>query len=265
MQNYLNLLKNVRKNGIYRKDRTGIGVYSLFGGQTRYSLRGKIPLITTKRINIRSIIYELLWFIQGNTNIKYLKDNKVNIWNNWSDKNGDLGPIYGAQWRKWRKYKQGYVDQIDNLITEIKNNPNSRRHIVSAWNPGEIDQMALPPCHVLFQFYVTNNQELSCQLYQRSADLFLGVPFNIASYSILTSMIAQLCNLKAKEFIHTLGDMHIYSNHLKQVDLQLKRKPKNSPNIKLNPNIKNLNDFKYEDIIIENYNSYPPIQGSVAV
>jgi thymidylate synthase len=230
----------------------------------RFNLNNGFPLITTKKIHLKSIIYELLWFLRGETNLKYLHDNKVTIWDEWADKNGELGPIYGYQWRSWPTADGKYIDQIRNIITQIKNKPDSRRHIVSAWNVADIDKMSLPPCHVLFQFYVAENK-LSCQMYQRSADLFLGVPFNIASYALLTMMVAQVCNLKVGEFIHTFGDTHIYNNHLKQVKIQLSRPSRPFPQMLINPLVKSIFDFKYEDFTIENYNPYPLIKADIAV
>lgn len=265
MQTYLNLLKHVLENGEERSDRTGVGTISVFGAQARYNLANSFPLLTTKKVYLKGIIHELLWFLKGDTNIQYLKENNVNIWNEWADENGDLGRVYGAQWTDWRSPNGRSINQIDEVINSIKTNPHSRRHIVSTWNPGEIDQMALPPCHALFQFYVSNNNELSCQLYQRSADIFLGVPFNIASYAILTMMIAQVCNLKPKEFIHTFGDLHIYSNHIDQVKLQLSRTPLSPPSLLLNPNVKNIRDFKFEDFQLINYDPHPAIKAPIAV
>jgi thymidylate synthase len=264
MQQYLDLLKHVKENGIEKTDRTGTGTISIFGYQMRFDLKEGFPCLTTKKLHLKSIIHELLWFLQGNTNIKYLKDNGVKIWDEWADANGDLGHVYGYQWRSWPTLDGGSIDQIQNLINEIKNNPNSRRLIVSAWNVADVDNMALPPCHTLFQFYIINNR-LSCQLYQRSADLFLGVPFNIASYALLTTMIAQTTGYEPGEFIHTFGDAHIYLNHLEQIDLQLARKPRKLPEMRINPNIKNIFDFKYEDFELINYDPYPHIKGIVAV
>jgi len=263
MQQYLDTLEFVLANGIKKEDRTGTGTISVFGLQTRYDLQKGFPLVTTKKLHLKSIIHELLWFITGDTNTKYLTDNAVRIWNEWADKNGDLGKIYGHQWRSWTA-KNRNIDQLSNIIENLKNNPNSRRHIISAWNVGDLDQMALPPCHILFQFYVAENK-LSCQLYQRSADLFLGVPFNIASYALLTKMIAQVVGLKAGDFVHTLGDAHIYTNHLEQVKLQLSRKPYDLPKMNINPNVTSIFDFKFEDFELINYNSHPHIKGKVAV
>lgn len=264
MKQYLDLLQHVLDNGAFKGDRTGTGTYSVFGYQMRFDLSKGFPVLTTKKLHLRSIIYELLWFLQGDTNIKYLKDNGVSIWDEWADENGDLGPIYGKQWRRWETPDGRVIDQISDLIEQIKTNPNSRRLMVSAWNVGEIDKMALPPCHSLFQFYV-NNGEISCQLYQRSADIFLGVPFNIASYSLLLMMIAQVCGLKAKDFVHTFGDAHIYSNHVEQAKLQLTREPRALPTMKINPDVKSIFDFKYEDFTLENYDPLPHIKAPVAV
>ncbi|MFA6705611.1 MAG: thymidylate synthase, partial [Bacteroidales bacterium] len=249
MKQYLDLLQQVLDNGNIKEDRTGTGTKSVFGYQMRFNLQEGFPMVTTKKLHTRSIIHELLWFLQGNTNIKYLHDNKVSIWDEWADENGDLGPIYGKQWRSWAAQEGRTIDQISELIEQIKTDPNSRRLLVCAWNVGEIDKMALPPCHILFQFYVSNGK-LSCQLYQRSADIFLGVPFNITSYALLTHMIAQVCNLEVGDFIHTLGDAHLYTNHFEQAQLQLSREPYPLPQLKLNKDIKNIFDFKYEDIEI---------------
>jgi thymidylate synthase len=264
MQQYLDLLNHVLTNGVRKDDRTGTGTLSVFGYQMRFNLNDGFPLLTTKKLHTRSIFYELLWFLRGDTNIKYLQDNKVSIWDEWADEKGELGDVYGKQWRRWQTKDGRTIDQISDVIQQIKTNPNSRRLLVSAWNVGEIDSMALPPCHIVFQFYVANNR-LSCQLYQRSADIFLGVPFNIASYALLTAMIAQVCDLQLGEFIHTLGDAHIYSNHIEQAKLQLTRQPYPLPQLKLNPEIKNIFDFKYEDITIENYQCHPHIKADVAV
>lgn len=264
MKQYLDLLQEVLDKGNLKEDRTGTGTKSIFGYQMRFNLQEGFPMITTKKLHTRSIIHELLWFLKGSTNIKYLNDNKVSIWDEWADENGDLGPIYGKQWRSWGTQEGKTIDQISELIQQIKINPNSRRLLVCAWNVGEIEKMALPPCHILFQFYVANGK-LSCQLYQRSADIFLGVPFNIASYSLLTHMIAQVCELEVGEFIHTLGDAHIYTNHFEQANLQLTRKPYYLPQLKLNKEIKNIFDFKYEDIEIQNYQSHPIIKAPIAV
>ena len=264
MRQYLEMMKYVLDNGIDKQDRTGIGTRSVFGYQTRYNLTAGFPLVTTKKCHLRSIIHELLWFLQGDTNIKYLKDNKVSIWDEWADENGNLGPVYGKQWRKWEAPDGKIIDQISNVIEQIKKNPNSRRLIVSAWNPADVDKMALPPCHTLFQFYVINNK-LSCQLYQRSADIFLGVPFNIASYSLLTMMIAQVCGLEFGDFVHTTGDTHIYSNHFEQCKLQLSRKPFPLPTMKINQDVKDIFSFKFEDFELQNYQCHPAIKASVAV
>lgn len=264
MQQYLNLLQHILDNGVKKEDRTGTGTTSCFGYQMRFDLNKGFPLVTTKKLHLRSIIHELLWFLKGETNIAYLKENGVSIWNEWADENGDLGPVYGKQWRSWTGANGETIDQISDVINQIKKNPDSRRLIVSAWNVAELPKMALMPCHVLFQFYVADGK-LSCQLYQRSADVFLGVPFNIASYALLTMMIAQVCNLKLGEFIHTFGDVHIYNNHLEQVNLQLSRKPFPLPTIKLNPEVKSIFDFKYEDFTLENYQFHPAIKAPVAV
>jgi len=264
MKQYLDLMKHVLENGVEKSDRTGTGTLSCFGYQARYNLADGFPLVTTKKCHLRSIIHELLWFLQGDTNIAYLKENKVRIWDEWADEDGNLGPVYGSQWRKWMKPDGTSVDQITNLVEQIKTNPDSRRLIVSAWNPGEIDQMALPPCHAFFQFFVANGK-LSCQLYQRSADIFLGVPFNIASYALLTMMMAQVTGLEAGEFIHTLGDAHLYSNHLEQTNLQLTREPFALPTMKINPNVKDIFDFKIEDFELVGYEAHPHIKGEVAI
>ncbi len=264
MKQYLDLMQKVLTEGQKKSDRTGTGTLSIFGHQMKFDLTEGFPLVTTKKVHLKSIIHELIWFLKGSTNISYLKENGVSIWDEWADENGDLGPVYGAQWRSWPDGNNGSIDQIQNLINSINQNPDSRRHIVSAWNPAEVDNMALPPCHSLFQFYVANG-ELSCQLYQRSADIFLGVPFNIASYALLTQMIAQVCNLKVGEFVHTLGDAHLYTNHLDQAKLQLSRDTKNLPVLKINPEIKNLFDFKFEDFEILNYESHPSISAPIAV
>lgn len=264
MRQYHDLLKHVLEVGNQKADRTGTGTLSVFGYQMRFNLQEGFPLLTTKKLHTRSIFHELLWFLKGETNIQYLKENKVSIWDEWADENGNLGPVYGKQWRSWETADGKTVDQITNVIEQIKTNPDSRRHLVIAFNPGEIDKMALPPCHAFFQFYVANGK-LSCQLYQRSADIFLGVPFNIASYALLTHMVAQVCSLEAGDFVHTLGDAHIYSNHMEQVKLLLSRQPKDLPQIKLNPKIKNIFDFKYEDIEITGYDPYPMIKAEVAV
>ncbi len=264
MRQYLDLLTEVLSRGVERGDRTGTGTRSIFGHQSRYNLQDGFPLVTTKKVHLRSIIHELLWFIKGDTNVKYLHDNKVTIWDEWADEQGNLGPVYGAQWRAWKGLDGRDHDQLSELIHGLKSNPDSRRHIISAWNVGELEYMALPPCHAFIQFYVANG-ELSCQLYQRSADIFLGVPFNIASYALFTMMIAQVTGLKAKEFIHTLGDAHIYLNHLEQVNLQLSRKPCPLPTMKINSDVKDIFSFKFEDFILENYQSHPSIKGEIAV
>jgi thymidylate synthase len=264
MHQYLSLLDHVLTNGIQKTDRTGTGTISVFGHQMRFDLRDSFPLLTTKKLHLRSILHELLWFLKGSTNIAYLKENKVSIWDEWADKDGNLGPIYGYQWRSWPKNDGSAIDQIGQIIASLKSNPDSRRHVVSAWNVGEIDEMALPPCHLLFQFYVANG-ELSCQMYQRSCDIFLGVPFNIASYALLTMMVAQVTGYKPGEFIHTLGDAHIYLNHLDQVKLQLTREPLPLPSLKINPLIKNIDDFTFNDFELINYQSHPHIKGEIAV
>ncbi|GAC1418837.1 MAG: thymidylate synthase [Flavisolibacter sp.] len=264
MEQYLELLQHILKNGVEKTDRTGTGTKSCFGYQMRFDLQQGFPMVTTKKLHLKSIIYELLWFLKGATNIAYLKENGVSIWNEWADENGELGPVYGKQWRSWQGADGRGVDQIAGVINQIKNNPDSRRLIVSAWNVGDLPEMALMPCHVLFQFYVGEGK-LSCQLYQRSADVFLGVPFNIASYAILTLMIAQVCNLKPGDFIHSFGDVHIYNNHMDQVSLQLSRKPFNLPTLKLNPLIKNINDFNFDDFSLENYQFHPAIKAPVAI
>ena len=264
MDQYLTLLEHVKQNGQKKEDRTGTGTMSVFGYQMRFNLNEGFPLLTTKKVHLKSVIYELLWFLSGDTNIKFLKDNGVSIWDEWADENGNLGPVYGHQWRSWPTSEGKEIDQISNLINQIKKTPDSRRLIVSAWNVGEINKMKLPPCHCFFQFYVADGR-LSCQLYQRSADIFLGVPFNIASYALLTQMIAHVCGLECGEFIHTLGDAHIYTNHINQVNEQLRRKPKKLPQIKINPSVKNIFDFKYEDFSLEGYDPYPLIKAPVAV
>jgi thymidylate synthase len=264
MQQYHQLLKYVLENGTKKEDRTGTGTLSCFGYQMRFNLENGFPLVTTKKVHLHSIIHELLWFLKGDTNIKYLKDNNVRIWDEWADEQGNLGPVYGHQWRSWPKPDGSTVDQISDLLRMIKTNPDSRRLMVSAWNVADIEHMALPPCHSLFQFYVADGR-LSCQLYQRSADTFLGVPFNIASYALLTMMIAQVCGLKPGDFVHTFGDVHIYSNHMEQVQLQLSRDCRPLPTMKLNPDITDLFDFKFEDFSLENYNPHPSIKGIVAV
>jgi thymidylate synthase len=264
MKQYLDLLDHVITHGVKKDDRTGTGTISTFGYQMRFDLQEGFPALTTKKLHLRSIIPELLWFLKGDTNIKYLNDNKVSIWDEWADENGELGHVYGYQWRSWPTADGGHIDQISNLVKSIKENPDSRRHILSAWNVGELDQMALPPCHVLFQFYVSQGK-LSCQLYQRSCDIFLGVPFNIASYALLTMMMAQATGLQAGEFIHTLGDAHIYLNHIEQVKLQLTRKPYPLPQMKLNPDVTNIFDFKFEDFELTGYVSHPHIKGEISV
>ncbi len=264
MKQYLDLLQDVLDNGTKKEDRTGTGTLSVFGRQLRFDLAAGFPLLTTKKVFLKGITFELLWFLKGNSNIKYLTDNNVHIWDEWADANGDLGPVYGVQWRKWKTKDGKEIDQIRNVIEQIKKNPYSRRHIVSAWNVAYIDKMALPPCHTMFQFYVADGK-LSCQLYQRSADLFLGVPFNIASYSMLTMMVAQVCGLKLGDFVHTCGDTHIYLNHFDQVKEQLSRTPKKLPTMKLNPDVKNIFDFTFEDFTLENYDPYPPIKAPIAV
>jgi thymidylate synthase len=264
MKQYLDLLSHVMAHGSEKIDRTGTGTISVFGYQSRYDLSEGFPALTTKKLHLKSIIHELLWFLTGDTNIRYLKENGVRIWNEWADENGDLGPVYGYQWRSWPTSDGHHIDQISQLIEGIKTKPYSRRHLVSAWNVGQIDQMRLPPCHLLIQFYVANGK-ISCQLYQRSADIFLGVPFNIASYALLTMMVAQVCELQPGEFIHTLGDAHIYSNHFEQVKLQLSRQPLPLPKMKINPEIKDIFAFKFEDFALQGYEAHPHIPGKVAV
>ena len=269
MRQYLDLLDHVMSQGTLREDRTGTGTRGVFGYQMRFDLRDGFPMVTTKKLHLKSIIHELLWFISGDTNIRYLKENGVRIWDEWADENGDLGPVYGRQWRSWAAPDGRVVDQLKDVIEGIKANPYSRRHVVSAWNPADVPDMALPPCHLLFQFHVTPQEEgpglLSCQLYQRSADIFLGVPFNIASYALLTHMVAQVCGLGVKDFVHTLGDAHIYSNHFEQVELQLSRAPKPLPQLVLNPEVRDIEGFRYEDLRIEGYQAHPHIKGKVAV
>lgn len=257
-------MQHVLDNGTQKHDRTGTGTISVFGYQMRFNLQEGFPLVTTKKVHLRSIIHELIWFLKGETNIKYLKDNGVSIWDEWADENGELGPVYGSQWRSWPKPDGGHIDQISGIIQQIKNNPDSRRIIVSAWNVAEIENMALPPCHSFFQFYVADGK-LSCQLYQRSADIFLGVPFNIASYALLTMMVAQVCDLQPGDFVHTLGDAHLYNNHLEQTRLQLSRDPRALPVMKLNAQVKDIFGFKFEDFTLENYDPHPHIKGTVAV
>jgi thymidylate synthase len=264
MQQYLDLLQHILDNGVQKSDRTGTGTLSCFGYQMRFDLQKGFPLVTTKKVHLRSIIHELLWFLKGETNTRYLKENGVSIWDEWADENGELGPVYGKQWRSWEGKDGKLVDQVSELLTQIKKNPDSRRLIISAWNVADLPDMALMPCHTIFQFYVAEGK-LSCQLYQRSADVFLGVPFNIASYALLTMMIAQVCDLEPGEFIHTFGDVHIYNNHLEQVRLQLSRKPFPLPAMKLNPAVKNIFDFRFEDFTLENYQSHPAIKAPVAV
>ena len=264
MKQYLDLLTRIKTEGAVKTDRTGTGTQSIFGHQMRFDLSEGFPLLTTKKVHLKSIIYELLWFIAGDTNVKYLQDHGVTIWDEWADENGDLGPVYGHQWRSWPTPDGRTIDQLSNVINQIKNNPDSRRMIVSAWNVAEVEKMALPPCHSLFQFYVADGK-LSCQLYQRSADVFLGVPFNIASYALLTMMIAQVCGLEPGEFVHTTGDTHIYTNHFEQVATQLSREPRALPKMKINPEVKNIFDFKYEDFELVDYDPYPRIPAPVAV
>lgn len=264
MRQYLDLLDNILEKGTKKEDRTGTGTISLFGHQMRFNLQEGFPMLTTKKLHLKSIIYELLWFLQGDTNIKYLNDNGVRIWNEWADAQGNLGPVYGSQWRSWPAADGRRIDQITQVVDSLTRNPDSRRHLVCAWNVGEIDSMALPPCHILFQFYVANGK-LSCQLYQRSADVFLGVPFNIASYALLTMMMAQVTGLEPGDFVHTFGDVHIYQNHLEQVKLQLAREPRSLPKMIINPEVKSIFDYKFEDFTLEDYNPHPHIKGSVAV
>ena len=264
MQQYLDLLRHVMENGVDRMDRTGTGTRGVFGHQMRFDLSEGFPMVTTKKLHKKSIVHELIWFLAGDTNIAYLKENGVRIWDEWADENGDLGPVYGKQWRRWEGSDGKVIDQVKNVVEAIKNNPYSRRHIVSAWNPADVDDMALPPCHCLFQFHVANGK-LSCQLYQRSADIFLGVPFNIASYALLVHMMAQVCDLEVGDFVHTFGDAHIYSNHFEQVELQLSREPMKLPRLKLNADVKKIDGFKYEDVKILGYKAHPHIAGKVAV
>ena len=264
MQQYHDLLRHILDNGTEKKDRTGTGTKSLFGYQMRFNLQDGFPLVTTKKVHLKSIIYELLWFLKGDTNIAYLKEHGVSIWDEWADENGNLGPVYGKQWRSWRGSDGKVIDQVTDVINQIKTNPDSRRLIVSAWNVADLPKMALMPCHNMFQFYVADGK-LSCQLYQRSADVFLGVPFNIASYALLTMMIAQVCDLEPGDFVHTFGDVHIYSNHMEQVNLQLSRKPFPLPNMKLNPGVKDIFGFRFEDFTLENYQCHPAIKAPVAI
>ncbi len=264
MKQYLDLMQHVLDEGTQKHDRTGTGTISVFGYQMRFDLQKGFPMVTTKKLHLKSIIHELIWFLSGDTNIKYLKDNGVKIWDEWADENGDLGPVYGSQWRSWPRPDGGHIDQIEKIINTIKNNPDSRRIIVSAWNVAEVDNMALPPCHAFFQFYVADGK-LSCQLYQRSADIFLGVPFNIASYALLTMMVAQVCGLQYGDFVHTLGDAHLYNNHIEQAKLQLSREPKALPVMEVNPEVKDIFDFKFEDFTLKGYDPHPHIKGAVAV
>ena len=264
MKQYHDLLDHIIKNGVDKSDRTGTGTRSCFGYQMRFDLNEGFPMVTTKKLHLKSIIYELLWFLKGDTNVKYLQENGVRIWNEWADENGDLGPVYGKQWRSWGKPNGETVDQITRVVNTIKNNPDSRRMIVNAWNVGEIDEMALTPCHCLFQFYVADGK-LSCQLYQRSADTFLGVPFNIASYALLTMMMAQVCGLEYGEFIHSFGDVHLYNNHMEQAHLQLSREPRSLPTMKINPDVSSIFDFEFEDFTLENYDPHPHIKAAVSV
>ena len=266
MKQYLELLQHVIENGQFRDDRTGTGTYSVFGAQQRFDLRDGFPCLTTKKLHLRSIIHELLWFLNGDTNIKYLNENRVTIWDEWADENGDLGRVYGAQWTDWKTPEGGSINQIEQVIEQIKNNPTSRRLMVSAWNPGELHLMALPPCHSLFQFYVnTDRGELSCQLYQRSADLFLGVPFNIASYALLTMMVAQACDLKPGDFVHTFGDLHLYANHIEQTKLQLTREPRELPTMRINPDVKAIDAFTFDDFELYDYDPHPTIKAPISV
>ena len=265
MKQYLELMQTVLDEGTFKEDRTGTGTYSLFGYQSRYNLQDGFPMVTTKKLHLKSIIHELLWFISGDTNVQYLQENGVRIWNEWAGEDGELGPVYGHQWRHWVDKNGKEHDQLATLVHDLKHNPFSRRHIISAWNVGDIDEMALPPCHAFIQFYVSSDKKLSCQLYQRSADIFLGVPFNIASYALFTHMLAQVCDLEVGDFIHTLGDAHIYKNHIEQVNLQLTREPMELPTVKINPDVKNIEDFVFEDFEIVGYNSHPHIAGKVSV
>jgi thymidylate synthase len=264
MKQYLDLMKHVLEHGSQKHDRTGTGTLSVFGYQMRFNLQDGFPLVTTKKLHLKSIIHELIWFLKGDTNIAYLKEHGVRIWDEWADEQGNLGPVYGYQWRSWPKAGGGHIDQISQVVNQIKNNPDSRRMMVSAWNVADVEHMALPPCHSLFQFYVADGK-LSCQLYQRSADIFLGVPFNIASYALLTMMMAQVCGLQYGDFIHTFGDAHLYNNHIEQANLQLSREPRTLPTMKINPEVKDIFDFKFEDFTLENYDPWPHIKGAVAV
>jgi len=264
MQQYLNLVKHILEHGTNKEDRTGTGTRSIFGHQMRFNLDEGFPLVTTKKVHLKSIVYELLWFLRGESNVKFLRDNKVSIWDEWADSKGELGPVYGVQWRSWAAADGRHIDQISQVLKSLKEDPNSRRHIVSAWNVGELDRMALPPCHAFFQFYVAN-ERLSCQLYQRSADVFLGVPFNIASYSLLIMIMAQVLGYKPGDFVHTLGDAHLYSNHIEQARLQLTREPRRLPTMKLNPQVKDLFGFKFEDFTLEGYDPHPPIKADISV
>lgn len=264
MQQYLDLMRHVRDNGVYKEDRTGTGTYSVFGYQMRFNLQDGFPMVTTKKLHLRSIIHELLWFLSGSTNIAYLKENGVSIWDEWADENGELGPVYGYQWRSWPTADGQSIDQIERLLCGLRDNPDSRRHLVCAWNVAQVDEMALPPCHTLFQFYVADNR-LSCQLYQRSADIFLGVPFNIASYALLTMMIAQVLDFELGDFVHTFGDAHLYSNHMEQVEQQLAREPHALPVMKINPEVKDLFAFTFDDFVLQDYQHHPHISAPVAV
>jgi thymidylate synthase len=264
MRSYLDLMRHIRENGTPKQDRTGTGTLSVFGAQLRFDLSAGFPLLTTKKVHLKSIIHELLWFLKGSTNIEYLTQNGVTIWDEWADKNGDLGPVYGHQWRSWPTKDGGHIDQISKVIDDLKKNPDSRRHIVSAWNVSDIDKMALAPCHTFFQFYVAGGK-LSCQLYQRSADFFLGVPFNIASYALLTMMVAQVCDLEVGDFVHTFGDCHLYVNHLTQTDEQLSRTPRSLPTMRINPEVKNIFEFTYEDFELIGYDPHPMIKAPVAI
>jgi len=264
MRPYLDLLQHVLDHGQTKSDRTGTGTRAVFGAQVRYDLRAGFPVLTTKKLHLRSIIHELLWFLRGETNVRYLRENGVTIWDEWADADGNLGRVYGAQWCDWQTADGRSINQIDNAIAQIRKNPDSRRHIVTAWNPGEVEQMALPPCHALFQFYVADG-ELSCQLYQRSADIFLGVPFNVASYALLAMMVAQVCGLRARDFVHTFGDLHLYANHIEQAQLQLSREPRPLPTMRLNPEIHEIRGFRFEDFTLEGYDPHPAIKAPIAV